>query len=43
MRDPKNEHEMGFPTINPKQKRKTPQQQNSNDKKQCKYKNKFWI
>jgi hypothetical protein len=30
-------------TINPKHMGRTPQQHNPNDKKQCKYKDKYWI
>jgi hypothetical protein len=40
---PKNESGVGSPTINPKHKRRAPQQQSPNDKIQCKYKNNIWI
>jgi hypothetical protein len=38
-----NENGVGSPTINLKQKGRAPQQHNPNDKKKCKYKNKYWI
>jgi hypothetical protein len=43
MRNPINENGVGSPTINPKRKGRAPQQHSPNDKKQCKYKDKFWI
>jgi hypothetical protein len=43
MKDPINENGVSSPTINPKRKGKAPQQNSPNDKKQCKYKDKYWI
>jgi hypothetical protein len=41
VRDSINENGVGSPTINPTQKGRTPQQHSLNDKKQCKYNDKY--